>query len=359
MKNKLILSSGPTSFSSNVLQSIQNNYSNQDLDNSFKDIFKNTINLYDKLITNTTGETIIMTSEAMLALEASCLNLIEKGDNVLVVANGIFGAGFEGLVKDAGGNAKVLNFDWKTGFPVDEVLKEVDSNSYSVVTMVHCETPTGVTNDVKSLCQELRKRNILSIVDSVSAVGGEELNFDNDCIDVLLCGSQKCLSLPADLSIVTLSQNAIKHIEKNSTLKSYYLNFLGYINAKKENRFLYTQCIGSILALETSLNELLNCDFVAKHAEFANLTRNVMTQKGFKVYAQSHNSNTVTAFYPPKDIKANDLFNKLLNEHDIVISKGLGILDGEIIRIGHMGNNNNKDDFDTLFSAIDIILSSL
>ncbi len=359
MKNKLILSSGPTQLSDNTKALLSVNYTNQDLDRTFMMKYKSTVNLYNQLVQNKEGETVIMTGEAMLALEAACLNFIEEHDRVLVVSNGIFGAGFEDLVKNAGGNPSVIEFPWDRGFDVAKVLERVDSESFSAVTMVHVETPTGVCNDVGALCRELRKRGVISIVDSVSAIGGEKLDFDSDMIDVLLGGSQKCLSLPADLSFISLSKNAIHYLQNRQPVKSYYMNLLSYLKAYDEDRFMYTQCIGSILALHDSLTKILDEDFVGIHKEFSEYIRREFTNRGFEVYAKCDFASTVTAFYPPKSISATDLFDRLLNEKDIVISGGLANLNGQIIRIGHMGENNKKEYFKRLLNALDEILDGL
>ncbi len=359
MKNKLILSSGPTQLSNVTKKMLIHNFTNQDLDSSFMSEYKSAISLYNQLIKNEVGRSIVLTGEAMLALEAACLNFIEVGDRVLVVSNGIFGAGFEGLVENAGGVPSVIEFDWDQGFDVEKVLEKVDAEDFKVVTMVHVETPTGVCNDVASLCRELRKRNIISIVDSVSAIGGEMLDFDEDMIDVLLGGSQKVLSLPADLSFISLSDKAIDYLKSRTPVKSYYLNLLSYIKAYEENRYMYTQCIGSILALKESLIKLVNEDYVLTHREFAEYVRSEFTRRDFQVYAKSHFANTVTAFYPPSGISANELFDRLLKEKNIVISGGLGVLNGQIIRVGHMGENNKKEFFDTLLNAVDELLDEM
>ena len=76
--------------------------------------------------------------------------------------------------------------------------------------MVHCETPSGITNDVKTICQLLNSYGILTRVDTVSGMGGEEFDFDEFKVDIALGGSQKCISAPAGLTIVTISERAKK-----------------------------------------------------------------------------------------------------------------------------------------------------
>lgn len=45
--------------------------------------------------------------------------------------------------------------------------------------IVHCDTPSGVLNDLSKICPLLKKYGILTVVDSVAAMGGEDLQVDN------------------------------------------------------------------------------------------------------------------------------------------------------------------------------------
>ncbi|MFK5243236.1 aminotransferase class V-fold PLP-dependent enzyme, partial [Lactococcus lactis] len=54
----------------------------------------------------------------------------------------------------------------------------------------------------------LKKYGILTVVDSVAAMGGEELQVDKWQIDIALGGSQKVISAPPGLTIASISTEA-------------------------------------------------------------------------------------------------------------------------------------------------------
>ena len=69
-------------------------------------------------------------------------------------------------------------------------------NNFKYATVVHCDTPSGVLNDISKICPMLKKYGILTVVDSVAAMGGEPINVDEWSIDIALGGSQKAFSAP-------------------------------------------------------------------------------------------------------------------------------------------------------------------
>ena len=80
-----------------------------------------------------------------------------------------------------------------------------------LVTLTHVDTSTGVRMDVKAIAQMLRacRPDILLVVDGVCATGGEECRMADWDLDVVMTGSQKCLGVPAGLSISVVSPRAL------------------------------------------------------------------------------------------------------------------------------------------------------
>lgn len=351
----LILSAGPTTMAKNTLEAMSIQRWNADLSRDFYAQYERIVAKYDQLIKNSTGYSFIMGAEAMIALEGACASLIESGDKVLVLSNGIFGRGFADLVIMYGGEPIMVYDEDNRGFSLEAVKKAVAENpDAKMATMVHCETPTGVTNDVVPICQFLRKCGILSVVDSVSAIGGEVLNYEESGIDVLLGGSQKCLSAPSGLGMVTLSREAIKVLEnRESPIASFYANYKYFLNWQEKMWFPYTMPEQLINALEAALDNILEEDFLKKHADFAEITRRVLQENGLKLFAQSHYSNTLTAFYVPEQTNAFRILEHLQKEHNIQISGSLAEYQSTLLRIGHMGENNRLEFFEQLFTAMD------
>ncbi len=70
------------------------------------------------------------------------------------------------------------------------------------VTVVHCDTSTGVLNDVAAVCEVAQQHDILSMTDGISAVGGLPFQFDRRNADVAITASQKCLMCSPGLAFV-------------------------------------------------------------------------------------------------------------------------------------------------------------
>ena len=350
----LILSAGPTTIAENTLQAMSCQRWNADLSKEFYEQYQRTVDKYDKLIHNTTGFSFIMGAEAMIALEGACASLIEPGDSVLVLANGVFGRGFADLVGMYGGQPIVINQPDTDGFSLEALQKAVAEHPVKLATMVHCETPTGVTNSVAELCRFLKKCGILSVVDSVSAIGGESLNYDESGIDVLLGGSQKCLSAPSGLGMVTLSPAAMQAIEnRRQPIASFYANYQYFFNWQEKMWFPYTMPEQLINAMETALDNILAKDYIGLHAHYAEITRKVLTENGLKLFAQSAAANTLTAFYAPEKTTPEKILAHLQAKYEIILSGSLAEYQDKLLRIGHMGENNRGAYFEKLFAALD------
>ena len=125
-----------------------------------------------------------------------------------------------------------------------------DNHDFKVATLVHCETPSGITNPIDRIAPLLHSYGILTIVDSVSAMGGEPLLTDEWKIDITLGVSQKCLSAPPGLTIVSVSDAAWKAMKNRKTpIAGFYCNLRIWENWYEKQWFPYTQPISALHAL--------------------------------------------------------------------------------------------------------------
>ncbi len=77
------------------------------------------------------------------------------------------------------------------------------------MTAVHCETPSGLLNPIEEIAPMIKESGALFCVDFVAeSAGGADVRVDEWGIDLGLLGSQKCLSLLPDLSVLTMSERA-------------------------------------------------------------------------------------------------------------------------------------------------------
>lgn len=345
MKVPYIMTPGPTQVRENVRSARSLETTNPDLDLQFYDFYKETCEKIAQFL-KTKNEVRILSGEGILGLEAACASLTEKGDRVLVIDNGIFGEGFADFVKMYGGEAIYFKGDRQKEIDIEELEKFLDKdNNFKYATVVHCDTPSGVLNDISKICPILKKKGIITVVDSVAAMGGEEVKVDEWKIDIVLGGSQKCVSAPPGLTFLSISNDAFNAMKnRKKPISSFYCNLLVWENYYEDKWFPYTQPISDILALRVAIDNLLEDEeIIGRHFKIAEVTRKAVKEAGLELYIKQGYSNTVTVIEVPKDIDDIELRNHMLEKYNVLIAGSFGYLAGKVIRIGHMGENAKID----------------
>jgi aspartate aminotransferase-like enzyme len=342
-----IMTPGPTQVRDNVRLARALATTNPDLDESFFEFYKETCNKIGEFL-KTNNEVRILCGEGILGLEAACASLTDKGDRVLVIDNGIFGEGFADFVTIYGGEAVLFKGDRKKAIDLQELKEFLDRDSnFKYATVVHCDTPSGVLNDVDSICMMLKGKGILTVVDSVAAMGGEELRVDEWKIDIALGGSQKCISAPPGLTLLSISNDAFKAMEERKTpIASYYCNLLLWKDYYKNLWFPYTMPISDIYGLRAAIDNMFEeglDNVIGRHRRIGSAVRKAVIKAGMELYIEEGYANTVTAIKLPEGIE-DEVFRKYIKDKfNLLIGGSIGDLNGKVIRIGHMGENAAED----------------
>lgn len=356
-----IMTPGPTQVKENVRMARSLECTNPDLDESFVEFYKETCELISSLL-GTKNETLILDGEGILGLEAACASMTEPEDKVLVLDNGVYGKGFADFVSMYGGKPELYTVDYKNTIDLAQLEEYLENHhDYKYATVVHCDTPSGMLNDISKICPLLKKYGIMTVVDSVSAMFGEPVNVDEFKIDILCGGSQKAVSAPPGLTFVVVSDDAKKAIDNRKTpIASFYANlkvFEGYYEAKW---FPYTMPISDIYGLRAAFDNIkADTEMLKRHEIIANACRKAITEAGLKLHLESGFSNTVTVFDVPKETTAGDILKVMREDYNIMLAGSFDELAGQVIRIGHMGSNANVDDMKETMDALNGTLIKL
>ncbi|MEY8516417.1 alanine--glyoxylate aminotransferase family protein [Lachnospiraceae bacterium 29-84] len=357
-----LMTPGPTQVKENVRLARALECTNPDLDETFVEFYKETCEQISHML-GTENETLILGGEGILGLEAACASLTEPGDPVLILDNGLYGKGFADFVSLYGGRPQLYTVDGRN--PIDpqrlEAFLREQGHNYKYATLVHCDTPSGILNDIKTLCPLLKSYGILTVVDAVSSMFGEEVQVDGSQIDLLCGGSQKAVSAPPGLAFVTISEDARRAMESRKTkVSSFYANlriFDGYYEAKW---FPYTMPISDIYGLRAALDNIQDDPgFLPRHAQMGQACIQAIKASGLKLYLESGFSNTVTVFEVPEGTTAEAILTRMKEKHNIMLSGSFGSLAGRVLRIGHMGANANEADMKETMAALDETLGAL
>lgn len=341
MKEMLIMTPGPTTVAEDVRLARAKATTNPDIDLEFYDFYKNLCVKLAQFL-KTKNDVRVLAGEGILGLEAACASLTEPDDRVLVLDNGIFGHGFADFVELYGGEAVLLQSPEKEAFHLElleNFLKK--DHDFKYATVVHCDTPSGVLNDLSKICPLLKKYGILTVVDSVAAMGGEDLQVDEWQIDIALGASQKVLSAPPGLTIAAISPAAYQIMEERQRpIASFYCNLLTFKDYYEKKWFPYTMPISDIYGLDKAVDCVLaDQEILQRHERIGKATRKAIENSPLELYLQDGYSNTVSVIKVPEGLSDQAILKKMREEYQVMITGSFDSLAGKVLRIGHMGEN--------------------
>lgn len=354
-KDMKIMTPGPTQIRENVRLARSMETTNPDLDLKFYDYYRDTCMLVSKLL-HTGNESYLLSGEGILALEAACASLTEQGDRVLVIDNGIFGRGFADFVRIYQGEPVLYTADYKDTLDIFALKAFLEKDhQFKYATVVHCDTPSGVLNEVSGICSLLKEYGILTVIDSVSAMFAEELDAGEGCMDILCGGSQKVLSAPPGLAFVTISSDAFKAMElRKKPIASFYGNLLSFRDYYKNKWFPYTMPISDIYGFRIALENVAeDAGIKIRHKKIAAAVRKAVTAAGLSLYLRAGYAHTVTAVRVPAGLRDQEILDIMMEKYHIMIAGCFDCLAGKIIRIGHMGENCNREDVADTLEALE------
>ncbi|MBI2445649.1 alanine--glyoxylate aminotransferase family protein [Candidatus Micrarchaeota archaeon] len=286
----------------------------------------------------TKGYVFSITGSGTLANEAAVANLLPN-TNALFLVNGEFGDRFYQAAKVYNPDAQIFTVEDGKGLNVERVKDAIDAHALDWVCLVHNETATGVTNDVKGIAAYVKQKGAKVLVDAVSSLGGIELDMDGWGVDACTSASQKSLCAPPGLAFVALNEAAMAHIEAQPRIPTYGLNLKTYKKFHLRNETPYTPSLPTFYGLRQALREL-EADGLqtrwALHEQAALDARNAVKESGFDLFAESgFESQTITAFLPGD---ANvEIIKKAMAANGVQIAGGQGKWKGKMLRIATIG----------------------
>ncbi|KAJ6140852.1 Pyridoxal phosphate-dependent transferase major region subdomain 2 [Penicillium chrysogenum] len=363
-----LLIPGPIEFDDAVLQSMSH-YAESHVAPGFVKVFGETLTLVRKLFqsTNPTAQPFIIAGSGTLGWDLVSANLIERGENALVLNTGYFGDSFGQCLETYGANVTHLKAPIGDRTPLEQVEQALKEKPYKLITLTHVDTSTGVLGDVKGVAQLVRRvsPNTLVVVDGVCSVGSEEIAFDEWDLDAVVTASQKAIGCPPGLSIVMTSGRAIQAAQSRKTPPGAYYasiaNWLPIMQNYENNKPSYfaTPPTQLVHALHTTLTQI-TADVPGRfaiHTEVSDKVKAAVAEFGLKQVAsypecQAHG---MTAMYLPEGLVPADVLPGLL-KRGVIFAAGLHKeIATKYIRFGHMGvtvTDPKRGDVDKALAAL-------
>ncbi len=335
---------------------------------AFMQLFNETTTRLKRLF-ETEGDALMVPGPGTGALESAISSLVPRGQSLVALDNGFFGARMIQVVEACGIRPWVITEPM--GKPVmPETLRarlsewlpqaEAEGAPIRAVAMVHHETSTGVLNPIEGLAAVAREFDLAVIVDAVASGGGVRIPVDEWGLDICVTVPNKCIGAPPAMGLMAVSERAWQMAAANDTPHGWFLNlntWRWYMdNWGDWHPYPTTMPTNNIAALNVALADILAEGAEAHYARFreaAATVREGLAPLGFRLVPdEAYAAPMVSALYVPEGVRPAALQKYLLTEHDMMISGGLGALKGQIVRIGHMGRANAPEAVEALVSAV-------
>jgi aspartate aminotransferase-like enzyme len=301
----------------------------------------------------------LSTSSASGIWEAAIRNCVKTDEKVLATCCGAFSDKWANVIEACGRQCDRLKVDWGKPVTAEMIDKELSKGGYAAITMVYNETSTGLTNPVYEISEMMKEKypDVLVFVDSVSAMVGLPLHFDDLGWDVTFASVQKAFAIPPGLAVALVSNRAL---DKSNDVpdRGYYFDFQNFAKSAQKSQTPTTPVIPHIMALNYQCSRLLDEGMEAvweRHKKMGDYVR-AWAKKYFDLYCEDqYASNTLTAVKNTKGINVAETIKTLQEKHNTIFGNGYGKTKEEAFRIAHMGDIN-MDDLKELLGWIDEIM---
>jgi alanine-glyoxylate transaminase/serine-glyoxylate transaminase/serine-pyruvate transaminase len=361
-KGRILMGPGPSNVHPRVLRALSAPVIGH-LDKEFLDIMNLTKDLLAKTFMTSNDFTIPISGTGSAGMETALVNFIEPGDKVLICINGLFGERMADIVQRCGGDLEVIQGEWGKIIEPDEIEKALRMRPADIVGIVHAETSTGVLQPIKPVGEITKKYGALLVVDAVTSLGGAPVRVDEDGMDVVYSGTQKCLSCPPGLAPITVNKRAEERLaSRKNKVQSWYLDITMLRSYWGKERFYHhTAPINMVYALYESLRiiheEGLEARF-ARHILHSNALKAGVTAMGLELFAQSgYQAPMLNSVKIPEGVDDAGVRKYLLTNYGLEIGGGLGPIKGRIWRIGLMGHSCTRENVMLVLASLEEALA--
>jgi (S)-ureidoglycine-glyoxylate aminotransferase len=309
-------------------------------------------------------------------LEAALIALIEPGDKVLIPVYGRFAYLLGEICERAKADVKYLEKEWTEPFDQEVIIKAIDDFQPKIVTMVHGETANGQMQALDKIGAACRERDIFFVVDMVATYGGVPIYVDEWKVDMAIGGTQKCVSVPSGMSLITYNDRVEKvltsryqkelglsKVDRNDNpISSNYLDLSQlqrYWNSERINH--HTEATTMIYALHEGLRAMINEGIEnvwARHQLNDDAIVAGIQAMGLGFFGNmATKMPTVTPILIPEGADDGEAIRSMLLEvFGVEIASSFGDLKGKVWRIGNMGYSSRRENVLHVLGALEAAL---
>ena len=299
---------------------------------------------------------VLMQGSGTFCVEATLGSTVRPDDHLLVAANGAYGKRMGVIAEYYKLNCHVMKFDETEAVDpsaIDAYLTEHKEVTH--VSVVHCETTTGVLNPLEEIAAVVKRHGKTLIVDAMSSFGGVPIDMAALGIDFLISSANKCIQGVPGFGFIIARRSLLEQCKGVARSLSLDIYDQWETMEKGHGKWRFTSPTHVVRAFMQALTELkAEGGVAARHARYCENHRVLvegMRSLGYKTLLPDEwQSPIITSFYYPSTSFDFQSFYQQLKAKGFVIYPGK-ISQADTFRIGNIGDVH-PDDFRRLVDAI-------
>jgi len=306
-------------------------------------------------------ETVLMQGSGTFAIESVISSITPPAGKWLVIVNGAYGERLMKIIERHGFAVDAIRNAENELPNVASIKSTLAKGGFTHVAVVHCETTSGIMNPVAEIGAVVKAAGCVYFVDSMSAFGGVEFDFEVCQTDFLVSSANKCVQGVPGFGFALCRRAALEATEGYSRTLSLDL-LAQWRGLERNGQFRFTPPTHALLAFEQALNELETEGGVSARAARYRKNHETcitgMRAMGFTEYVPENlQGHIITSFlYPTDDFDFNEFYDRL-NAKGLVIYPGK-VTQADCFRIGHIGHLF-PEDTKVLLAAIEEVITEM
>jgi alanine-glyoxylate transaminase/serine-glyoxylate transaminase/serine-pyruvate transaminase len=292
------------------------------------------------------------------AMEAAVANAVSEGTRGLVIVTGYFGDRLAQIFERYGARVRRIDVEWGRAVDPQQLRDELRREGADVIGIVHAETSTGVRNPVKELTTVAREHGALTIVDTVTSLGGHPVDLAGWGVDIAYSCSQKCIGAPSGVAPIAVSGPARARLVP---CRSFYLDLKLIEEYWVGRKYHHTMCSSLIYALREALLMVEEEGLAARYARHERhhkaLAAGVEAMGLSLLPPPPERLWTLNTVRVPAGVDEAAIRKTLLTAFNLEVGAGLGPLAGKIWRVGLMGASSTPQTLLQFFASLESALA--
>lgn len=364
MRNYLLLTPGPLSTTQTVKEAMLQDWCTWDKDYNegivipIRQQLLRLANINDKEYTS-----VLLQGSGTYCVEATIGATVKPSDKLLIISNGAYGKRMATIADYYKLNYELVSLH-ETEQITPQIVKQALSTHSDIThfAMVHCETTTGILNQLEEISRVVKEYPVTFIVDAMSSFGGIPIDMNAYGIDFLISSSNKCIQGVPGFGFIIADRKKLNECKGNARSLSLDIYDQWQAMEKGGGKWRFTSPTHVVRAFYQALSELeTEGGIQARYQRYKE--NNTILIEGMKaigfisLLTPEKQSPIISSFLYPSGNFDFQVFYERLKQKGFVIYPGK-ISDAETFRIGNIGDIHPQD-ITNLLSAIRKISNQL